>query len=52
MLDHETVARQISLSEETIPNKESFLTCLERAKKISCSDSLIVCIERTMNILD
>lgn len=52
MLDHETVARQITLSDETHPDKESFLTCLEHAKKISSNCSLVMCIERTMELLE
>ncbi len=53
MLDHDTVAGQINPNDESkYPYKDSFMECLQRAKKIANDRSLVLCIERTMELLD
>ncbi len=51
MLDHDTVAGQIN-PHEVYPCKDSFMECLIRAKKVANDRSLVLCIERTMELLD
>lgn len=53
MLDHDTVAGQINPRGITVyPCKEYFVECLQRAKKVANDRTLVMCIERTMELLD
>ncbi len=48
MLDHETVARKVCTHDE----KRTFKECLIRTKRLIRANSLLLCIEKVINMLN